>query len=451
MKYALILLVIFLAPGISLSQEKLSLNDAIDAALEFNYAIKISQMEAEKSQNKVNRGYAGQLPQLSVNSGFTWSYTDQDLTPGSFFRNLSGPPAGAESPSLPAIQFNDVTTTQIQTAVVSRVTIYDGMRGRMRYKLLEVGSNLMDIHQQAEAERTILMVTQSYAKVALLQRSLALMEGVLAQSFDRFKTVEVRREYNLVNEQQRLQALVDLQNDSTSYKALQLEYDAAFRELHHLIGWKTNIIYVVDENPDIVSMPEYTELMSVFLRNNAELRMKLKQIEMSKLENRLSTAAFYPTLSASAQYGYQYMTASDGQFESNEQRGFTGGLTLSIPIFSGGRTKIDAQNSRLSHRQAQIQYEATEMQLRKNIDDLWHKMKHLEDQLQTDQSNLNTFIRNYERSREFFNQGAISGIDLRNAQLSLQQAKFRIAETEMNLMISQTQMLYLSGMLITLR
>lgn len=451
MRYILCIGILLIFVNHTSGQQNLTLSDAIDAALEYNHSIKISQIESQKSRNKVDRGYAGQLPNLAITGGYTWSYTNQELTPGSFFRNLASPQSTSTSLIIPSIKFNDVLTNQIQTAVVSRFVIFDGMKGRMRYELLESGSGFMDIQLRSEIERTILHVTQSYAKVALLQRALSLMEIALQQSLDRYKTIELRREYNLVNEQQRLQALVDLKNDSTAQKTTQLEYLAAIRELNTQIGWTNEQEYAVDVNPNIVTMPGYDDLLSVFMQNNAELQMRMKRIEMAKIEYRLSSATFYPTLSATAQYGYQYMSASDGQFESHEQRGFTGGLTLTIPIFTGGRTRIDAQNARSTHRQTQLQFEFAELELRTKLDNAWARMLNLESQLKTDQSNISAFERNFERATELFKQGIITGIELRNAQLSLQQSRFRIAETEMNLMTTQSQILFLSGGLITYR
>jgi outer membrane protein TolC len=443
--------IISIFANLTFAQENLSLSAAIDAALEHNYSIKISQLESQKSKNKVDRGYAGQLPNLSITGGYTWSFTDQELTPGSFFQNLASPQSSPSSSSMPSIEFNDVSTTQVQSAVVTRFVIYDGMRGRMRYNLFESGSHLMDIQRRSEIERTILQVTQSYAKIALLQKSLSLMQLMIDQSLERYNAMEVRREFNLVNDQQRLQALVDLMNDSTNYKTAKLEHSAAIRDLNTLIGWENKINYSVEENPTLVSMPEYDDLLLVFTQNNAELQMRMKRIEISRIEYRMSNAAYFPTLTASAQYGYQYMSATDGQFETLEQRGLTGGLTLTIPIFSGGRTKIDAQNAKSTQRQAQLQYEFAELELRTKLDNAWMRMLHLESQLKTDHSNMVVFERNFERASELFNQGVISGVDLRNAQLSLQQSKFRIAETEMNLMTTQTQILFISGGLITYR
>ena len=52
--------------------------------------------------------------------------------------------------------------------------------------------------------------------------------------------------------------------------------------------------------------------------------MRERRIEQAQLDQKLSNADFLPTLTASAQYGYNYQFATDGQFETQEQRGFMG-------------------------------------------------------------------------------------------------------------------------------
>jgi len=155
-----------------------------------------------------------------------------------------------------------------------------------------------------------------------------------------------------------------------------------------------------------------------------------------------------PSLTASAGYGYSYMNATEGQFETQEQIGFNGGLSLKIPIFSGGRNRIESQNAKDRSRQEELRKEESAMQLQTRFENSWQQYLHLQDQLETERSNRAVYERNYERAEEMFSRGEITGLELRTAQLSLENARLRVSETGFQLKHTETLLLYLSGGLL---
>jgi len=430
------------------AQEQLSLDEAIRAALLHNHSVLVSNIDAEIAENSVSRGNAGQLPNLAIKGGLSASYSDLDITPGSFFQNLLDPQNSGQQADRPSISYDGVTTTQFSSQIVSQMVIYDGMKGRMRYKMLETGSDLTDLQYRSELENTILNVTNKFIQVASLQRSIEVKEVSLEQSNDRYRTIETRREYGQVNEQQLLQALADLKSDSTAFRNLKLQYDNAYRNLHTDIGWDRREMDPVADEFTAADMPVYEDFLSLMMENNSVLNIREKRLEQAELDERMQTAGFLPSLTASAGYGYSYMNATDGQFETQEQLGFSGGLSLKIPIFSGGRNRIQSQNAKDRIRQEELRREESAIQLQTRFENSWRQYLHLQDQLVTERSNLSVYERNYERAKVTFDRGEITGVELRAAQISLENARLRVSETGFQLKNTETLLLYLSGVLI---
>jgi|GEM_PF-4573929 len=86
--------------------------------------------------------------------------------------------------------------------------------------------------------------------------------------------------------------------------------------------------------------------------------------------------------------------------------------------------------------------------LRTQFHNTWNRLLHLENRLNIERDNLAVYERNYERSKDSFEQGLITGVELRSAQLSLQNARLRISETEFQIKLTETTLLYLSGGLL---
>jgi len=447
MKTIFTLLILLFAVDLSTAQDKLTLSDAIEAALEHSHTIQISSIEQDKASNLVTRGNAGQLPSLSVNSDLNWSYTDLELTPGSFFQNLLNPEGGEDQPP-GAIKFDGVTATSFSAGLGTQFVIYDGMKGRLRYRTLETGSDLAGLQHKQEMENTVLVITSNYVQAVTLQKAIELKELAMEQSLDRYRVVETRREYGQATEQQLLQALADLKTDSTEYRDLILQYENAYRVLHTAIGWEKREILPLDDGIVSTYLPHYDDLLYSMHENNTTLNVREHRIEQAQIQQKITKADILPTITAGAQYGYTYLSATDGQFETQEQLGIMGGISLKIPIFTGGRNRTASQNAKASLRQEQIRYDESEQQLRTQFDTIWNRLLHMESRLTTERNNLAVYERNYERAKDSFEQGLITGVELRSAQLSLQDALLRISETEFQIKLSETTLLYVSGGLL---
>jgi outer membrane protein len=448
MRLIILSFILVITAGSVSAQQQFTLDEAIKAALEHNHSVLVSDIEATIAENSVSRGNTGQLPNLAITGGLNAAYSDLDITPGSFFRNLLDPQNSGQQEGSRSISYDGVTTTQFNSQIGSQMVIYDGMKGRLRYKMLETGSDLADLQYQTQLENTILNITGQFMQVATLQRAIEVKEVSLEQSNDRYRTIETRREYGQVNEQQQLQALADLKSDSTEFRNLKLQYENSYRDLHTEIGWsRRHIIPVADEFEE-PELPGYEDFQSLLMENNSVLNIREKRLEQAELNERVTKAGFLPTLTASAGYGYSYISATEGQFEVQEQLGFSGGVTLRIPIFSGGRNRIQSQNAKNEIRKEELLSEESAMQLQTRFENSWQQYLHLQEQLVTERSNLSVYERNYERAKSTFDRGEITGVELRAAQLSLENARLRVAETGFQLKQSETLLLYLSGGLL---
>lgn len=448
MKYFLTLIILLVTLNKSAAQEVFTLNDAIQAALEFNHDVRVSDIEQDKAENMVNRGNSGQLPSLFINGDLDLGYSDIELTPGSFFTNLLNP-GGAEDRSPGSIEYDGVTFTNFSAGLGTQFVIYDGMKGKLRYRKLETGSNLAGLQHRFELENTILEITRQYIQAASLENAISLKELAIEQSRERYQSAEVRREYGQASEQQLLQALADLKTDSTEYRDLVLRYETAYRDLHTSIGWENRDIRPLDRDVQSTDMPHYDDLLYSLMENNTALHVRQERIRHAEINQKLTRADFLPTLTADARYGYNYQYASDGQFETQEQLGVMGGVSLKIPLFTGGRTRTASQNARASLRQEEIRYDESKEQLQTQFENNWNRLLHLENKMETELSNLAVFERNYERARDSFERGVISGVELRAAQLSLEDARLRLSETTFQIKLMETTLLYLSGGLLT--
>lgn len=451
-----IVMVLLLVSGVvfaGYSQERFTLEQAISAALEHNHSIRVESIEAVKADRRVSRGYAGLLPNVGITGQLEQTYGSVELAPGSFFRDLIGGQLGDQPgnqvPAIPSsIRYDGISSTSTMAGLGGQMVIYDGGKGQIRYSLLQTASDAAGLQHRHRMEETILEITQKYAETALLQESLNLQQEILRQGYDRYRIKQEQSRYGQTSEQELLQAQADLKSDSTDYRDLQNRFETSYRELHQTIGWKERPPVELEADLPVATREELLAMTDEARQRNTRLELNRRQVEMSDYELQLSESDVYPRLLASAQLGHRYEYVSEGQFESRKQWGLTGGLTLQMPLFEGGRRSVDRQNARASVRQSEIRRQEAERQLETELENSLSRFKHLEEELQTLRDDLHVYERNFERAHQTHRQGLITGIELRQAQLGLMSARLQISELQLQLKLTETVLMYTGGRLI---
>lgn len=429
------------------AQSLLTLNKAIEAGLKYNHIVLISSMDKEIAENLATRGNAGLLPLVSFTGEAGQSYGAVDLTPGSFFRDLTGGQGGRLHSE---ISYSGVSSTEVKAGVAAEMVLYNGRAGEARYRMLHIGKEAASVQYQQKMEQTILEITGAYIQSAILQESLMLKQEVVEQSRDRYLRIEQQRRFGQASEQQLIMAQKDLKRDSTAYHDLDMQYRNSWRELHHAIGWDLSEPADLEANIPVEYWFDIDRLTENVRKENRLLHLAKLQTEMSDAEADLARSAYFPTLAASARYGYNYQYASEGQFETQEWLGVTGGLTLRVPIFQGGRASTAVQNARIERRQKEIEKSRAEVQIVKSVENRLDRFHHLKNQIETERTNFSVYERDYERAVEANRQGLITGIELRRARLSQLESRMQIAKLSLQLKLEETRLLYLSGGLLVL-
>lgn len=430
----------------SKASSPISLADAINAALEHNHQIRATRVGWDAAAASVTRGNAGQLPTVGISSEISGSYSDLEIQPGSLLPSLTGAQPGAGAPG--SMDYSGVSGSVISAGVGIEYVLYDGGQGATRYRLLESSSAISSLQHRTRVEQTLLKVSATYNKMVLLQQVVRIHELALQQSYDRYRIVRTRGEFGQANQQEELQALVDLTSDSTAWRHAQLQLNQASGDLQQVIGQELESNLKVDSVVRQVTLPEKNILYQRLQGNNTAMHIARERLNQSELQVRLAVRQRMPVVTASARYSYTRNYTSEGLFELQEQLGVAGGVSVQIPIFAGGRNRSAVREAEARQQQESIYRDAIQQELQIQFENLWNQQDFLIEKNQTNQAEIALYERNYDRAMEAFEQGLTSGIALRAAQLSLLQAHLQRIETEVDQAVNATTLLYLSGQLL---
>jgi outer membrane protein TolC len=123
-------------------------------------------------------------------------------------------------------------------------------------------------------------------------------------------------------------------------------------------------------------------------------------------------------------------------------------VTLNVGLFNGFQRSIARQNAALSIKNARLQLEQSQLQTQNALASAWDAYQNALLQTQVLNRNVQTSTLNYERSMELFQQGQLNAVQIRDAQLALQQAEISLLRQQLQAFLAKVELQRLSGRLV---
>ena len=176
----------------------------------------------------------------------------------------------------------------------------------------------------------------------------------------------------------------------------------------------------------------------VNLEYNTTMRQLSIQAEELANNVRLKQYAYLPTLAATFSYTANAMT-NDFKFSEYQWTPYSYvGLSLTIPIFSGGKRYNDVRQARVQKTELELTMKDTERKLRIAIRQYLNTM---EANMKSYNAALETVAlaqKAYDISAKSYQVGKSTITDLNDAQLALTQAKLAESQAVYNFLVAKT-------------
>ncbi|TRX62546.1 TolC family protein [Fulvivirga sp. M361] len=420
-----------------IAQEMLTLEQAIDKALENNYDIKLEKYNIEISENNVSRAVSGQMPRLEHQMNYELGYSDAEI------QTLNISPEAGENPPLELSGSSRELTIQPQLSI----PIFNGFSGRYRYKQLENTYQTSELQLTAVIEQTISSTVSTYLEVARLQSRLGIDLDNIALSFDRWQRVKIDATFGAANSVRQLQAEVDLKTDSANYRNVILSYENSRRNLNLIMGQPADQIFTVQEDILLSDELDYAKLENEMKMRNTQLNLSELGIHNATYEVKISEATWFPNISGYTNYTYLDSEDDASFLQSNQVYGPGVGISLSYPLFTGGANKIQRQNAQIRLKKEKTRLGSVNLSLEKDLRNAYAQYANNQQQLRIEKANLRTYEQNFEKVKEDHSLGQVDATDLRTAQLNLSSARNRINDLTYNVKQSEVALLQLTGRL----
>ncbi len=463
------------APADTIAQQQapaaITLDEAIRIALDKSPTVKIADMEVQRAEFAKKGSYAMLYPQISASASYQRTIKkqvmymgggdDDDEGGGGMSSMMSGvlDPImyyinelykGTGVPYVPYVA--PATTTDDSSdggiAVGRWNTFNAGIMANMPlinaqlWKSLEISGESVDLAvEKARTSRleTVNQVKQAYFAVLLAKEAKNVYKSVYDNAVQNLELTQ--KKYNASKASE-----LDLARAKTTVANAVPDMFNSENAIY-LSLWQLKAVMGIDLEAEIDvqdSLLVYSDSMSriindndLTLTNNSTLRQL--EIQADQLANtiKMQRYGYLPTLSLAFSYSLNAMT-NDFKFEEYHWTPYSYvGLSLNIPIFSGGQKLNDLRQSQVQHNQLAIQRENTERQLRISIRQSLSTMETAVKSHESALDALESAQKAYDIAAKSYEIGRSTLTELDAAQLALTQAQLAASTAIYNYLVAK--------------
>jgi outer membrane protein TolC len=463
-RYILTILLILGVLG-SFAQQKLSLEQCRQMALEQNEDIEIAHLQVEKAKAEKAAMKTQYFPSLSGSATGAYLFNDiememyiptskpntqtGELEPNYMLNPSTGEPVmGSDGNPVFNVYGWLPLEISLKGAYMAGVSleqpIYTGGKIMAGNRMTEIGIDMAEENLNMQCERTIHNTDQSYwlyvtvqEKVKLAEEYKKLLEGLLATTQDAYETGMATQNDVLKVKVKRNKGKLELQKAQSGLKLTRMGLCQATG-----LPFDTEIITTDSLNNKVeTTRPED----NVTLNFRPEFNILKKQIEMANQQIKLTRADFLPT--AGLQIGYNYLGNVEFSDQSFDQGNATVMASLKIPLFHWGEgmNKIKAARHEASIRKAELDKNSRLLELeitqaRLNLIDAQTRIELAEENLTQAEENLRVTKDNYEVGMSILT-------ELLEAQAQWQEAYSELIDARAECKIKESAYLKATGQL----
>ena len=430
----------------------ITLEQALEIALSENVSVKIADKEIERTGFAKKGTYASLFPQIDASGAYQRTikkqvmYMDFDMGSlgGSSEDNASGDGSSEEGTSLPSTA--DGLEVGRWNTWSAGVTAAMPLVNLQLWKSIKISG--MDVELAVEKARSsrldmVTQVKQAYYSTLLAKEAFEVYKDVYENAVKNYE--ETEKKYNA-----RKATELDLTRAKTTVaNAIPDVYNAESSVILSLWQLKAVLGVDLDENLDVAGkLEDFSEHMfydihqhdSISLENNTTMKQLAIQAEQLAETIKMQKYAYVPTLAATFNFSMNAMT-NDFNFSEYRWTPYSYvGVSLSIPIFSGGKRYNDVRQTKNQYEQLKLQTLDSERQLKISIRQNLNTMETNMKSYYAAQEAVASAQKGYDIAEKSYQVGRSTLIELNDAQLALTQAKLGESQAIYNFVVAKAQL-----------
>ena len=392
---------------------KLSLRDAIQAAIDNNVNVRLLKERIAAAQAQANTSLGALLP----NVGGYLNGRNQTVNLAAF--------------GLPADRLAGLGLTR---SVTEPFAVYDARATLVqnifslsliqRWRAAKSGVDIANFEAEVTKRDVMATVGLLYIEVLRADEAVKAREADIHLAQQLFKLARDRKAAGVATGLDVTREEVQLENDRQRLLVAQNEQESARLNLIRAIGIDFEVrLVLTDELKFLPVKAQSTEqVLTIAHEQRLELRAQEQRQRLASLSLSSVTSERIPTLSLAGDYGWIGVKPQDALATHSI------GLTFSIPIFDGGQRESRISESRSRVRQESIRMKDVSDQVNLEVRNALLTLESSQQQVAVAQKGIDLAAKELTFARDRFEAGLTTNIEVTNAQTSMARARDNLIE-----------------------
>ncbi len=442
MRATLRVFVLLLLTGAAFPQETLTLDEAINIALQRNSSLQTAINNLRTYESGLTASYGNLLPSLSASGSWGWQRNEDAGTS----YNIGGivfdvPPSKTENRNY-SVNAN------------ANWTLFDGLANIAQVSQSENDLEAAKLSLERLKQDVVFQTVSLFYDVINSKQLLTVAQEDLLREQKNFETISERNKLGAVT-------LADVYAQQVNLGNAEL---AEIRAKNNLETSKTDLLYylgleVLKEYnfPDDFTVEEldmiksriaqqYDDvpvLISEAMNNRFDYKSALLQVESAEDGITIARSGHFPRLTNS--YGFSSFANKPGNlFDS---KSYSVGLTLSIPIFSGFSVNDRVEIATVNAMNREVQLTDLERDIKRNIQKTYLDLQAAEKSLNVSEKNVEAADENLKIEEEKYNLGSSRLLDVLVARTNYTNARTNYINAQFAYIVLSEQLKYYLGVL----
>lgn len=378
------------------------------------------------AENQIQLAKSGNLPSIQAAGSYRFVNPVSEITI----------PAGNQN-----LNFQIMPNNNYSTMVNASYTLWDfgavkASVERAKTELVYAKDNMAYNQSQMAFQ-----VANIYYQIAYLKKAIAIQDSVINFLTANKRDTEVKLKngdaikYDVLS----IQSTIDLENNRKV--DLQNSLDKQFALMEYATGMKT-VATAMNFNFPFTGAYSDGDALENAKRDNPEFLLLHDRIQQAEADVQQSKTAGKPSLTLLAGTGYANgYTPEIDKFRYN----YNGGVTLSIPIYEGGRAKKQVRLSQSQAIQTRLSEESLSNSIKKDINQAWIDINSNTFSLKNSEGQIKEAKEAQKLAQSRYSNGVGTNLELTNASTNVQRALLRNLQYQYQLCLAQLSLAKLSG------
>jgi outer membrane protein TolC len=327
------------------------------------------------------------------------------------------------------------------------MTIFSGFNAVTTYKKLNELNQVGKLNTQLTVENMISDIVSGYYNFILQIQLMNNLKYALILSRERLRIDQDRYILGSGSKLEVLQSRVYVNSDSSNLSRqnevirsaqIRLNQMMAVENLSNEFSLKDTTINV---DPGLI----YEKLLEETLSKNTDLLIASKNKTISDYDYKLVVSRSYPYLNFTGGYNYNLSTYTKNTTKNQVDNGLNYGLTLGVNLYDGNNKRREIRNSAIERDSKDLKYREVEQAVRADLLSIYSAYGNNLRLISLEEQNFQTARENLDIALERYKLGSLSGIDLREVQKSLLDARERLISAHYQTKLAEVSLQLISG------